>query len=58
MVAILVFTFSVGKVIADDMMPGSADFKILLDNDELKFLIEAGFRPWPFLCQNSIYLLL
>jgi len=28
MVAILVFTFSVGKVIADDMMPGSADVKI------------------------------
>jgi quercetin dioxygenase-like cupin family protein len=36
MVAILVFTFSVDKVIAADMMPGSADVKVLLDNDEVK----------------------
>ena len=49
MVAILVFTFSVGKVIAADMMPGSSDVKILLENDELKFLIKTGFKkPWMF----------
>ena len=34
--AILVFTFSVDKVIAADMMPGSSDVKVLLDNDEMK----------------------
>jgi len=36
MVAILVFTFSVDKVIAADMVPGLADVKLLLDNDEVK----------------------
>jgi quercetin dioxygenase-like cupin family protein len=34
--AIVVFTFSTNKAIAGDMMPGSADVKVLLDNDELK----------------------
>ena len=34
--AILVFTFAVDKVIAADMMPGSSDVKVLLDNDEMK----------------------
>jgi hypothetical protein len=36
MVAILVFTFSVDKVIAPDIMPGSVDVKVLLDNDEVE----------------------
>jgi len=36
MVAILVFTFSVDKVIAADMMPSSVDVKLLLDNDKVK----------------------
>ena len=34
--AILVFTFSANIAIAGDMMPGSADVKVLLDNDEMK----------------------
>ena len=34
--AILVFTFSANEVIAGDMMPGSTDVKVLLDNDEVK----------------------
>jgi quercetin dioxygenase-like cupin family protein len=34
--AIVVFTFSANEVIAGDMMPGSADVKVLLDNDEVK----------------------
>lgn len=33
---ILVFTFSANKVTAGDMMPGSSDVKVLLDNDEVK----------------------
>ena len=34
--AIVVFTFSANEVIAGDMMPGSTDVKVLLDNDEVK----------------------
>ena len=33
--AILVFTFSANTILAADMMPGSSDVKVLLDNDEL-----------------------
>ena len=33
---ILVFTFSTNTAMAGDMMPGSADVKVLLDNDEVK----------------------
>ena len=36
MLAILVFTFSANTATAGDMMPGSSDVKVLLDNDELK----------------------
>jgi quercetin dioxygenase-like cupin family protein len=36
LVLTMVFTLSANKVIADDMMPGSADVKVLLDNDEVK----------------------
>ncbi len=32
----VLFTFSATEVIAGDMMPGSADVKVLLDNDEVK----------------------
>ena len=32
----MVFTFSANEVIAGDMMPGSTDVKVLLDNDEVK----------------------
>ena len=34
--AIMLFAFSTNKVIAGDMMPGSSDVKVLLDNDEVK----------------------
>ena len=33
---IVVFTFSTSTVMAGDMMPGSSDVKVLLDNDEVK----------------------
>jgi quercetin dioxygenase-like cupin family protein len=41
--AILVFTSSAKKVIAGDMMPGSSDVKVLLDNDEFK--VSEATRP-------------
>jgi quercetin dioxygenase-like cupin family protein len=41
---ILVFTVSANKVHAGDMMPGSADVKILLYNDEIK-ISEATRAP-------------
>ncbi len=41
---ILIFAFPGTKVIAGDMMPGSADVKVLLDNDELK-ISEATRSP-------------
>jgi len=32
----VVFTFSMNTAMAADMMPGSSDVKVLLDNDEVK----------------------
>lgn len=34
--AAMVFTFSANTTMAGDMMPGSSDVKVLLDNDEIK----------------------
>lgn len=41
---ILVFIFSANTTIAGDMMPGAADVKVLLDNDEIK-ISEATRSP-------------
>ncbi len=39
----VVFTFSLDTALAADMMPGSAEVKVLLDNDEVK--VSEAIRP-------------